>query len=193
MSVNLQKGQKIRLGREGSEGFRRIMVGLGWDPATKKSGVEIDCDASAILLKNGKLEDFNADVVYYNNLHHASGAVSHQGDNLKGGEETADDEEIFIDLASLGKEYDRIVFVVTIYKSVERSLHFGLITDAFIRVCDIISDIEFCRFNLTDDYAGKTAVIVGELVREPDDTWGFRTIGEGTNDDGILQVAKRFN
>jgi stress response protein SCP2 len=60
MSISLQKGQKVNLSKENA-GLSRVMVGLGWDEVERKRGFfapkpqPIDCDASAILLKNGKL------------------------------------------------------------------------------------------------------------------------------------------
>ena len=59
----------------------------------------IDCDASAFLLKNGKLTD-PKDVVFFNNLRHESGTVQHMGDNLTGAGE-GDDEQIMVDLAKI--------------------------------------------------------------------------------------------
>ena len=67
MSVSLQKGQKVSLSKEGKEGLNRVIVGLGWDEAQPQRGgglfgglfsaptQSIDCDASALLLQNGKL------------------------------------------------------------------------------------------------------------------------------------------
>ena len=61
MSISLQKGQKISLTKDAngnSTGLSKAIVGLGWD-AVKRGvfggGKSIDCDASAILLKNGHL------------------------------------------------------------------------------------------------------------------------------------------
>lgn len=198
MSVNLQKGQKVNLRKNDKEELKRVMVGLGWDEVEQKRGLfgflkpaqDIDCDASAILCKDGKLVDFKTDVVFYNNLRHGTGAVEHQGDNLTGAGD-GDDEQIFVDLGALPNDYDRIVFVVTIYQAVERRQHFGLIQNAFIRICDSANGSEFCKFNLSDDYNGKTAMIVGEIVKSEGE-WKFNAIGQGTNDNGILEIAKRF-
>ena len=61
MSVKLQKGQKVSLSKENA-GLSRIIVGLGWDEVEQKrhgffapKPKPIDCDAFALLLKNGKL------------------------------------------------------------------------------------------------------------------------------------------
>ena len=89
MSVSLQKGQKVSLSKEHA-GLSKMMVGLGWDEAQKAKGgffapkpKPIDCDASALLLKNGKLCD-KSDIVYFGNLGHKTGAIQHMGDNLTG-------------------------------------------------------------------------------------------------------------
>ena len=198
MSVNLQKGQKVNLKKNDKEELKRIMVGLGWDEVEQKKGLfgflkttyDIDCDASAILCKNGKLGDFSEDVVFYNNLRHSTGAVVHQGDNLTGAGD-GDDEQIFVNLGTIPSEYDRIVFVVTIYQATERKQHFGLIQNAFIRICDETSGTEFCKFNLSENYNGQTAMICGEMIKT-DGEWKFNAIGQGTNDNGILAIAKRF-
>ena len=61
MSVNLQKGQKVDLRKEGGGTLRRVMVGLGWDEVKQKRGFfapkpqDIDCDATAFLCQNGRL------------------------------------------------------------------------------------------------------------------------------------------
>lgn len=139
MSVSLQKGQKVSLTKD-NEGLSRIIIGLGWDEVEQKRGFfapkpqEIDCDASAILLTNGRLVDKN-DIVYFGNLTNSSRTVMHQGDNLTGAGE-GDDEQIIVDLAALPQNYDKIVFVVNIYQAFQRKQNFGMIKNAFIRIVD---------------------------------------------------------
>ena len=117
MSISLQKGQKVSLSKE-SAGLSNVIIGLGWDEAKREHGFfsrkpqAIDCDASALLLKNGKLAE-PSDVVYFGNLQHKTGTVRHMGDNLTGAGE-GDDEQILVDLARVPAEYDRIVVVVNI-------------------------------------------------------------------------------
>lgn len=201
MSISLQKGQKVNLSKEHA-GLSQIIVGLGWDEAKKSGGggffgslfggaktEPIDCDASAILLKNGKLTD-NADVVYFGNLNHKSGTVLHQGDNLTGAGD-GDDEQIIIDLARVPQEYDRIVIVVNIYQAVQRKQHFGMIENAFIRLVDIRNNNELCKYNLTEDYSGMTAMIFGEVYRHNGE-WKFNAVGQGTTDPGLGELTKRF-
>ena len=195
MSVNLQKGQKVDL-TKGNSSLKRVMVGLGWDEVNQKRGLfapkpaPIDCDASAILLSVGDKLANKDDFVFYNNLKHKSGAVVHMGDNLTGAGD-GDDEQILIDLRDVPQYVEKIVIAVTIYQARERSQHFGLIENAFIRIVDADTHKELCKFNLTDNYSGKTAMIFGEVYRYNGE-WKFSAIGEGTNDNGIADVARRY-
>lgn len=112
------------------------------------------------------------------------------GDNLTGAGD-GDDEQIVIDLANLPAEYDRIVLVVNIYQAVQRQQHFGLIENAFIRIVDAKTNQEMCKYNLTEDYSGMTAMIFGEIYRHNGE-WKFNAIGQGTNDPGLGELVNRY-
>ena len=195
MSVNLQKGQKVDL-TKGNSGLKALVVGLGWDEAPRKFSLfsrrqDIDCDASAILIdaQSGKLRG-PVDVVYYGNLTHRTGAVRHCGDNLTGAGD-GDDEQIIVELNKIPADFSKIVFVVTIYKARERNQQFGMIKNAFIRIVDADTGKELCKYNLSENYEGKTAMIFGEVYRYNGE-WKFGAIGEPTTDDGIAEMAARF-
>ena len=168
MSISLQKGQKVSLSKE-SKGLSNVLVGLGWDAVEQRSGLfglfkaaDIDCDATAILLKNGKFVD-KTDVVYFGNLVHKSGTVRHMGDNLTG-EGEGDDEQILIELSRVPQEYDKIVIVVNIYSAVQRKQHFGMIKNAFIRIVDGSTNREMCKYDLTENYSNEASIQYFPLV-----------------------------
>ena len=201
MSVSLQKGQKVSLTKEKS-GLKKVMVGLGWDEAQPQSGKglfaslfggkkeEIDCDAVAFLLQKGdKLAD-KSDVVFYNNLRHKSGCVTHQGDNLTGAGE-GDDEQILIDLANLPSQYDKIIILVSIYKAPERNQHFGMIRNAFIRLVDSETNKELCIYNLSENYDNMCSLIFGEIYRH-DGEWKFNAIGQPLKEWAVNKLAGRY-
>ncbi|MBP1547558.1 MAG: TerD family protein [Oscillospiraceae bacterium] len=199
MAVNLQKGQKIDL-TKGNPGLKHVMVGLGWDEVKKGGllgglfggGQDIDCDASAIIITESinKLAG-KSDLVYFGNLTHKSGAIKHMGDNLTGAGE-GDDEQIFVDLASVPAEYSKIIFVVNIYEAKARRQDFGMINNAFIRIVDSDSKQELCRYNLSENYNGMTSMIFGELYRHNSE-WKFSAVGQATADDGLGALVKRYN
>ena len=195
MSVNLQKGQKVDLRKGGGGTLRRVMVGLGWDEVKQKRGFfapkpqDIDCDATAFLCQNGHLMGV-PDIVYFGALTHSSGAVRHMGDNLTGAGD-GDDEQLLVDLTAVPEAYDKIVFVVNIYQAAQRKQHFGLIENAFIRICDAETGQELCKYNLSENYEGMTAMVFGEIYRRGQD-WKFNAIGQPTRDNGIEELARRF-
>ncbi len=194
MSISLQKGQKVSLSKDNA-GLSKVIIGLGWDEVQQKRGLfapkpqSIDCDASAIMLQNGRFVDKN-DAIFFGNLRHMTGSVQHMGDNLTGAGE-GDDEQIIVDLSSVPPQYDKIVLVVNIYQAVQRKQHFGMIQNAFIRLVDGRNNNEMCRYNLTEDYSGMLAMIFGEVYRHNGE-WKFSAIGQGTNDPGLGELVKRY-
>lgn len=112
------------------------------------------------------------------------------GDNLTGAGD-GDDEQIVIDLARIPADYDKIVFVVNIYQALQRRQHFGMIQNAFIRLVDGRNNNELCKYSLSEDYSGMTAMIFGEVYRYNGE-WKFNAIGQGTNDPGLNELARRF-
>jgi stress response protein SCP2 len=202
MAINLQKGQRVDL-TKGNPGLSKIMVGLGWDPVENKGGggllgslfgggggANVDCDASVIMLgENDKLRN-NSDVIYFGNLKSSDGSVQHTGDNLTG-EGDGDDEQINVDLSRVPSQVQKLVFVVNIYDAVKRKQHFGMIRNAYIRIVNPMGREELIHYNLTDDYSGKTSLVVGELYRHGTD-WKFAAVGTGTNAPGLSDVVRSY-
>ena len=194
MAVSLEKGQKISLSKDASgnsTGLRNVIVGLGWDAAKRGlfGGRSIDCDASVILLQGGRFVG-DKDLIYYGHKDHKSGAVHHCGDNLTG-DGDGDDEQIIIALDRVPAEYDKIVVVVNIYQAEARKQDFGLIQNAFMRIVNKDNNQEFARFNLSDNYAGMTAMVFGELYRHNGE-WKMNAIGQGTQDGSVSQLVRRY-
>jgi stress response protein SCP2 len=201
MAISLQKGQRISLTKE-ENSLSKIMVGLGWDPVEKSgskglmgglfggSQKNVDCDASLIMLdENNKMRN-KQNLIYFGNLNSKCGSVKHMGDNLTGDGE-GDDEQIMIDLSRVPTDIHKLVFVVNIYACVKRKQHFGMIQNAFIRIINTANTKEIVRFNLTDNYAGKTSLFVGEIYRHGSE-WKFAATGEGDNATGLNEIINRF-
>lgn len=202
MGINLIKGEKIDL-TKGRSGLSKIQVGLGWDEVKAKSSGgffgmlkslttsahDIDCDASVFLLdKNNQLERGN--LIYFSNLKSRCGSIVHQGDNLTGAGD-GDDEVLKVNLSTIPSNIEKLVFVVNIYGATSRGQHFGMIDNAFIRIVDERNGEEIIRFNLSEDYSGKKSLYVGEIYRDGSE-WKFTALGEGTNEDGLDVIQKRY-
>ncbi len=176
MAVNLSKGQKVDL-TKGNPGLKKILVGLGWDVNAFDSGGDFDLDAAAFMVgPDGKCPS-EKEFVFYSNLNHPSGAVSHQGDNLTGAGE-GDDEQILVDLSLVPANIDKIAFTVTIYDADNRRQNFGQVSNAYIHLMDQVNNVDLIRYDLGEDFSIETAVVVGELYRNGSE-WKFNAIGSG--------------
>ncbi|MBP2661486.1 MAG: stress protein [Firmicutes bacterium] len=190
MAISLQKGQKIDL-TKGNAGLSELIVGLGWDPVEQSGG-----NGGGFLSglfgggNNGKFTS-KENVVFFNNLKSPCGSVTHLGDNRTGGGD-GDDEQVLIQLPKVPANIHKIVFVVNIYDCQKRKQDFGMIKNAFIRVVNKSDMQEITRYNLTESYAGKTALIVGEVYRHQGE-WKFAALGESTQDLSISAVVKRYS
>lgn len=204
MAINLKKGQTINLDKEVND-LSEVTIGLGWK-IRKRGGLlkrmmnreEYDLDAVAFLLDaNGKIANLGSeklsgsDVVYYNNLNHPSGHVTHTGDNIVGGAGVEDDEQIIVKLNKLGPQYNSILFLATIYQGVEKKQHFGEVEGAFIRAVDGKGK-ELARFRLDDDptYDNMCTVIFGEVHRKGNG-WEFRALGDALPEDSFVGLVRQ--
>lgn len=176
MPISLKKGQKVSL-TKGNPGLKNVVVGLGWDTNAYDTGADFDLDAAAFCLTDsGKVSGQN-DFVFFGNLNHPSGAISHLGDNLTGAGD-GDDEQIKIDLSRVPAEITKIAFTVTIYEAEARRQNFGQVSNAYIRIVDEVTNTEIIRFDLGEDFSIETAVVVGELYKHNGE-WKFNAIGSG--------------
>ncbi len=200
MAISLQKGQKIDLSKKDGSQLTNLMVGLGWKEVKKgflKSllgqNVDVDIDASVLMLgEDGKIPT-KEEVIFFNHKDHPTGCVHHCGDNLVGGKMGGmeDSEQILVDLARVPVGIHRIVFVVNIYDCVNRKQHFGMVENAYIRIVDKGANETIASYNLTEDYSGKTAMIVGEIYRQGG-AWKFNAIGQPGYEPGILDLVRKY-
>lgn len=188
MTVSLKKGQKVDL-TKGNAGLMNIVIGLGWDTNKYDGNQDFDLDAAAFLTTgNGKVSS-DSDFIFFNNLAHASGGVTHLGDNLTG-EGEGDDEQIKVVLSKIPSEVEKVSFTVTIFEGGDRNQNFGQISNAFIRVVDEAKGEELLRYDLSEDYSIETAVVVGEIYRHGDE-WKFAAIGAGF-EGGLASLCSNF-
>ena len=192
-AISLEKGQKVDLTK--GSGATKFYTGLGWDAPAMQGGHEYDLDASAILLgTDGKiLNGDSKNFIFYGNLNHASGAVTHTGDNLTGAGD-GDDEVIIIDTSKLPADCDEVSFIVTIHDAAARGQNFGSIKNAFVRILPANADNTpaegtqpSLRYDLNEDYSMFTAIQVGSVYRK-DGEWKFDPVGQGFKADlkGVL-------
>ena len=191
MGINLSKGERINLSKE-APSLKKVGVGLGWDTNTTDTGTDFDLDASVFMLgADGKIPN-EKNFIFYNNLSSPDGGVKHTGDNLTGAGD-GDDEQIIVKLNDLSTQYQKVIFVVQIYKGVENKQHFGQVKNAFIRAVDATGK-EMVRFNLsgTGQYDNQRSLLFAELVREAGD-WKFNAVGSASPSDSFVEWLKQYS
>ena len=161
MPISLSKGQKVSLSKS-APGLKKVVVGLGWDTNKFDTGSAFDLDAAAFLLTStGKVAD-SSDFVFYGNLKHKSGAVTHLGDNL----------------------------TATIFEADQRRQNFGQVSNAFIRVYNEETGEELLRYDLGEDFSIETSAVFGELYKHNGE-WKFNAIGSGFQG-GLAALCENF-
>ncbi|MGL4977894.1 MAG: TerD family protein [Cetobacterium sp.] len=200
MAISLIKGQKVDL-TKGNSTLSKITIGLGWDPLEQPKGFfssilgggksqNFDCDASVLMLNQSEKIEGMKDVIYFGNLKSKDGSIIHTGDNLTG-DGDGDDEQIKVNLNQVSENTQKLIFVVNIYDAIKRKQHFGQLSKAYIRIINNVDGKEMFKYNLTENYEGKTSLIFGELYRYNNE-WKFTAIGEATNDPGLSEFLKKY-
>lgn len=187
MGISLAKGGNLSLSKA-DPGLVRLLIGLGWSPRAT-AGVEFDIDASVFLLnESGKVRS-DEDLIFYNNLKSADGAVVHSGDNRTGIGE-GDDEVVTVMLAKVAADVKRLTIGITIHDADARRQNFGMVADAYIRVVNADTNVEIARYDLSEDASVETAMIFGEVYRHGGE-WKFKAVGQGFTN-GLLGMCTAF-
>jgi tellurium resistance protein TerD len=174
MAFNLEKGGNFNLTKE-EPALKKIMVGLGWD-----TGINVmDLDVSVFMLGSNRKLVGDPYLIFYNNLKSPDGAVQHTGDN-RSGEGEGDDEMILANLEILNPKVEELLFVVTIHQAAQKSQHFGLIKNAFIRLYDVNSKREVLKYNLSADTGNNHSIEFAKL-KKVNSEWNFQAVGDFSN------------
>lgn len=173
--LNVEKqvvvGQKLDLTKEAGEaGLTKIRVELGWDVNPNAAGAQFDADATVILTKSDE-KTTSDNVAYFGQLATGNGAVVHQGDNLTGQGDGAD-EIIKVDLSKVTGDLVKAIIYVTIYEAVSRGQNFGMLNNAFVQIVNDETGEVLCKLELDFDADTATSIRFGSLINR-NGAWFF--------------------
>ena len=171
MAISLQKGQRLEVG------LNKAGVGLGWDP-NDSSGAEYDLDASVFMLAENKKVPSEKFFVFFNNQESGDMAVKSSGDDRTGGNSDGDDETVSIDFKKIDPRVTEMIVTVTIHEAKERGQNFGQVRNSFIRIYNLDTNEELCKYELGEDFSVETAVEFGRFYTK-DGAWRFEAVGKG--------------
>ena len=187
MAISLQKGGNVNLSKE-APGMKKMLVGLGWS-LRATDGDAFDLDGSAFLLGAGDKVRSDADFVFYNQNKSSDGSVVHSGDN-RTGEGEGDDETITVELDKVPADVEKIAVCVTIHDAEARRQNFGMVSRAYVRCVDAITNAEVARYDLSEDASVEAAMVFGEIYRHNGE-WKFRAVGQGYNG-GLRAMCQQY-
>lgn len=168
--LNLEKGGILNLTKVSSE-LNKMRASAGWDVVAH--GRDYDLDLCAYLIDQNKRI---LDTVYYGDKHSRRSPIWLDGDNLTG-DGDGDDENIYVTLNDVDSNIHEIYFAVIIYEGSSRKQSFEGVRNAYVRLVDVETNDEVCRYNLSNDGGSNTAVVVAKLYRTGEE-WNFQAIGE---------------
>ena len=175
MSVNLQKGQKISLSKEGGGELTSVVMGLGWDAMAKKGlfgfgggSQEIDLDASCLLFDESRNL---LDSVWFRQLRSRDGSIQHTGDN-RTGDGDGDDEQIIVNLSSVPANAKSLIFTVNSFTG----QNISQVKNAYCRLVDKTTGKEIARYDLSVQ-GTHSAQIMAKVYRHNGE-WKMHAIGE---------------
>ncbi len=177
MSFSLVKGQKVSLKNGDGGAVTKIMLGLGWDVSPSAGDVDLDAPCATFDADKNVLE-----YVYFGNKDDSARSIHHKGDNLTG-DGDGDDEQIIVDLLRVPAQVQSLVFTVTSF----RGQKFEFIDNAFVRVIDVTSGAELCKYNLSDKRP-YTAMIMAKAYRHNGE-WKVAALGEAADGRTVKDLA----
>ncbi|MBX9457395.1 MAG: TerD family protein [Rhizobium sp.] len=110
------------------------------------------------------------------------GSVTVDDDNDAGHHDEGFREEFKIILAKLPSEIAELAVWATIHDAGRKNQDFGKVKNAYIEVCDM-ADVELCRYQLTQEFAGKATIQVASFLKQTDGSWEFQAVGNATSAD----------
>ncbi len=168
----------------------KLMVGMGWDLNVFNADA-LDLDVSLFLLGKDGLTRSDDDFVFYNQPMTCEGGIRHGGDSRTGAGD-GDDESIAIDLHMVPFDVMKIVFVLSIYKGLEKNQNMGMVRNSYLRLVNEANNMELLRYELPAilEDRPETGVIVGSLNREGP-KWHFTPLADFA-ENGLKDFAERF-
>lgn len=165
--IKLSKGSTINLSKHST--LEHVRFSGGWEP-NEDGEQNYDLDLMCLLKSN----DGHRKVLYYADKHYPGISLDH--DNLTG-EGDGNDENIDIYFNNLPEDIISIDMFIIIYNARMRRQNFNRVDDAYVRLTDVNTNKEICRYDVTKDGGNNTSLHAGSLYKENGE-WVFKAVGE---------------
>lgn len=165
--IKLSKGSTINLSKHST--LEHVRFSGGWEP-NEDGEQNYDLDLMCLL----KSDNGHRKVLYYADKHYPGISLDH--DNLTG-EGDGDDENIDIYFNNLPEDIISIDMFIIIYNARMRRQSFNKVDDAYVRLTDVNTNKEICKYDITKDGRSNTSLHAGSFYKENGE-WVFKAVGE---------------
>lgn len=165
--IKLSKGSTINLSKHST--LEHVRFSGGWEP-NEDGEQNYDLDLMCLLKSN----DGHRKVLYYADKHYPGISLDH--DNLTG-EGDEDDENIDIYFNNLPEDIISIDMFIIIYNARMRRQSFNRVDDAYVRLTDVNTNKEICKYDITKDGRSNTSLHAGSFYKENGE-WVFKAVEE---------------
>lgn len=160
--------------------LKKLRGTLGWDPHplfanSVTQGYDLDIFLIATNAQ-GKVAS-TADVIYFNNKHHASGALSVPQDNQTG-EGEGEDEFFLAELDKIPANIAQVHVYVFIHQAATRGQNFGMVANTRFDLVNEDTGETAVRYQVTQEFSNETALHVATIARNANG-WEIQPQGVG--------------
>lgn len=160
--------------------LKKLRGTLGWDPHplfanSVTQGYDLDIFLIATNAQ-GKVASA-ADVIYFNNKHHASGALSVPQDNQTG-EGEGEDEFFLAELDKIPANIAQVHVYVFIHQASSRGQNFGMVANTRFDLVNEDTGETAVRYQVTQEFSNETALHVATIARNANG-WEIQPQGVG--------------
>ncbi|WP_317312047.1 TerD family protein [Clostridium thermobutyricum] len=158
-----------------NKGLEKVIIGTGfknYDNNTSKYDLDL---ALFLLNSNGKIQNVNTDVVYFNNTESLGITLDN---NIKEISDNNEIKRIIIDFDKIPENIEKIICNVTVFEAKKRKQIFGMIKESYIRLFDIVKNIDLINFKLSENVATSTSFNFIEFFKDKNE-WKFNLLLNG--------------
>jgi tellurium resistance protein TerD len=158
-----------------NKGLEKVIIGTGFENYDNNTS-KYDLDLALFLLNsNGKIQNVNTDVVYFNNTESLGITLDN---NIKEISDNNEIKRIIINFDKIPKNIEKIICNVTVFEAKERKQIFGMIKESYVRLFDIVENIDLINFELSENVAISTSFNFIEFFKDKNE-WKFNLLLDG--------------
>ena len=184
-TIVLSQGQEVKIQPAGEPPLEKLVVGVGWDPATGSNNMDVD---SSVYVASSTTN--TRTIVSFYQLEHPNGCIIHHGDNLTGeANGQGDDENIDIFLDKVPSESDYLFFFINIYKAYERRQTLNSVRNMYIKLINPKTKKDLLTYQIASDTKNGTSLLLGVATKKSGE-WHFKALGTPLRAADISEVCE---